>query len=347
MTRFMTAAGCAALTWLIAQPAMAACALSTQPIAVILDGGERPVVTAKVNGKSGRFLVDSSSAVNQISSKFAASQKLATSQAAGGGPTIAKAPKFEFAGASLSDVPFAVSEKLVDIDGVIGQTLLHQGDVEYDLAPPAGPAGPAAAPSGGKKGAGGPAGGFGPAVGTVKLAKAVGCEGANMAYWAKDGDVFYEAALAPPANGAPFTQVDIVVNGVKLRGLLATGKAYTTITVKAAAKAGVKTTDAGVSPLGAGGSVKTWKAAFNSVIVGNEEIKNEPLEIDEANDDFYDVLIGADFFSTHHLYVANSQQKIYFTRAGLPGPTFKVHEQKRPPVGEQLQSGAGIHVSGP
>lgn len=330
MNRFVTAAGCAALGWLLAQPAMAACALSTQPIPVLLDGGLRPVVTAKVNGKPGRFLVDSSSAVNQISSKYAAAQKLAQAPGAGGAPAIAKAPKFEFAGATLADVPFAVSDQLADSDGVIGQTFLHQGDVEYDLAGPA-------APPGGRRGGGGPPGG-----GMVKLAKAEGCEGANLAYWAKEGDVFYEAALTPVASGAPFTQTEIVVNGVKLRAMFATGKAYTTITEKAAAKAGVKTTDAGVTPLGEGG--KSWKASFNSVIVGNEEIKNEPLEIDATNDDFYDVLIGADFFSKHHLYVANSQQKIYFTRTAAPGPVFNVHEQKRPALG--MQQGMGRQVPG-
>ncbi|MGZ5948251.1 MAG: aspartyl protease family protein, partial [Caulobacteraceae bacterium] len=208
MNRMTTAAGCAALGWLIAQPAMAACSLSTQPILVTFDGGERPMVAAKVNGKPGRFLVDSSSAVNQISGKYAASQKLPQSKA--GGATIASAPKFEFAGVALSDVQFAVSDQLGDAaDGIIGQTFLHQADVEYDLGRPSLPG--AAAPSTGGRSASPPPS-FGPAVGTVKLAKAVGCEGANMAYWAKDGDVFYEAALTPLANGAPFTQTEVVVN---------------------------------------------------------------------------------------------------------------------------------------
>jgi len=342
MNRMMTAAGCAALGWLIAQPAMAACSLSTQPISVTFDGGERPIVTAKVNGRPGRFLVDSSSAVNQISGKYAASQKMAESKV--GSATIAVAPKFEFAGVSLTNVQFAVSDQLGDIDGIIGQTFLHQADVEYELGRPSLPGAPAA-PSTGGRASSSPPPSFGPAVGTVKLAKAVGCEGSNMAYWAKDGDVFYEAALTPLANGAPFTEIEVVVNGVKMRGLFATGKAYTTITEKAAAKAGVKTTDAGVTALGGDGPAKSWKAAFNSVVIGNEEIKNEPLEIDQANDDFYDVLIGADFFSSHHLYVANSQQKIYFTRTGGPGPTFKVHEQKKVPIGMAL-GGAGRSVPG-
>ena len=38
-----------------------------------------------------------------------------------------------------------------------------------------------------------------------------------------------------------------------------------------------------------------------------------------AND--FDVLIGADFFMAHHVYVANSQGKLYFTYSG--GPVFR------------------------
>ncbi|MEI9890009.1 MAG: hypothetical protein WDN45_04645 [Caulobacteraceae bacterium] len=61
--------------------------------------------------------------------------------------------------------------------------------------------------------------------------------------------------------------------------------------------------------------------------IGDEEIANAPLEIGQTSDDFYDVLIGGDFLTAHHLYVANSQQKIYFTYAGLPNvPVFKAHE---------------------
>ncbi len=294
MYRILTAAGCAAVGCLIAQPAMAACSLSTQPIPVKIVAA-RPMIDVKVNGKSAHFLLDSATAVNMMSAKFAEAQKLAATKVSNA--SVVRAPQFEFAGASLKDVPF-VTEQLPEADGVIGQTFLHQGDAEYDL-------------------------GGAPGQATVKLAKAVGCESANMAYWAKEGDTFYEAALTPGA--APLTMIEVVVNGVKLRGLLSSGKPYTTITEKAAARAGVKTTDQGVKTLGSS-PVKSWLATFNSVIVGNEETKSAPLEIDATADDFYDLLIGADFFTAHHLYVANSQQKIYFTKSSLPGAAvFKAH----------------------
>ena len=296
----ITAAACAALGLLIVGPASAACSLSAQPLTVKMDA-LRPMLDVKVNGKVSHFLVDSATAVNMISSKFASAAKMEIIRPSGSGPAVAKAQTFEFAGSTLKDAQFLVSDTLPDVEGVIGQTLLHQADVEYDLAMPK--------PS-------------------VKLAKAEGCEGSNLAYWAKDGDTFWEATLTTPESGAPFNQTEVIVNGVKLRGMLASGKFYTTITEKAAAKAGLKTSDPGVKPLGSTG--KVWIGTFKSVIVGNEETPNAPLEVDRTNDDFYDVLIGADFLSAHHVYVANSQQKVYFTRAaGFPGaplpPVFKVH----------------------
>lgn len=343
MNRLMTAAGCAAVGMLIASPAMAACSLKTQPIPVLLDGGLRPIVTVKVNGKSARFLVDSGSAVNQISSKYAAAQKLPETKA--GSTSVATAAKFEFANASLANVQLAASESLTDVDGVIGQTILGQADVEYDLGTPASanPAGPSGSSSSGSKSSSPPPPTFGPPMGTVKLAQAVGCDGVNMAYWAKDGDVFAEMPLAVDKD-ARFTRTEVIINGVTMRALLASGLPYTTITKKAAEKAGVKTTDPGVKAFQSGAA---WIGTFASLKFGDEEIKNQPLEIGDADTDVYDVLIGDDFLKSHHLYVANSQQKIFLTYTGKPGtPVFTAHEPKKAAFGMSGHTGGGIQQSG-
>jgi hypothetical protein len=299
MNRLTTAAGCAVLGLLIAQPAMAACSLKTQPIPVKLVAF-RPTVAVKVNGKPATFLLSSEAPVNMVSSKFATAQKLASAGAGTNGATVVKAGQLEFAGATLKDVPLVTSSTLPDVDGVIGQTILHQGDVEYDLA-------------GGK----------------VLLAKADGCDTVDMAYWVKEGQTYYIMPLA--ASDTPATRTEIVVNGVKLRATFDTGIPYTIITEKAAEKAGVKVTDQGVKPLDQTGAIKTWIGNFADVKLGDEAFKNAPLEIARTNED-YDVLLGGDFFGAHHLYVSNSQQKIFFTTAFPPGPpgapafpVFKAH----------------------
>ena len=72
---------------------------------------------------------------------------------------------------------------------------------------------------------------------------------------------------------------------------------------------------------GIDGDIKTWVATFGSVKIGDEEIKNAKLSIGDTATDAFDVLIGADFFMAHHVYVANSQGKLYFTYSG--GPVFR------------------------
>jgi hypothetical protein len=45
------------------------------------------------------------------------------------------------------------------------------------------------------------------------------------------------------------------------------------------------------------------------------------LTINDVDEGFYDVLLGADFMLAHHIYVANSQKKVYFTYSG--GAVFR------------------------
>jgi len=295
----MAVTACATASLLAAFPAFAACSLKTQPIKVTMVGGAqpmvdtRPMVDVKVNGKAGRFLLDSASAVDQINNKYAAAQKLTPTKASTGA-AIVTAPSFEFAGSTFKNAPFAAAD-VAGADGVIGQSLLRLMDVEYDLAG-----------------------------GSVKLAKADGCETSNMAYWAKEGDLYWEMPLVQAANGVPLTEAEIVVNGVKMTALFDTGIPFSAITEQAAAKAGVKTTDPAVKPVR--GAQGEWIGNF-TVNVGGEEAKDAPLEIAQSKDSYYDVLIGADYFLTHHVYVANSQHKIYATRAGFPGaPMFTAHQ---------------------
>jgi predicted aspartyl protease len=126
-------------------------------------------------------------------------------------------------------------------------------------------------------------------------------------------------------NGGEHTLAMISINGQPMRAFFDTGANTSFITEHAAAKAGVKTTDPGVTQIGQSqgvdGQLKTWVASFASIKIGDEEIKNGKLAIGESVANDFDVLIGADFFMAHHVYVANSQGKLYFTYSG--GPVFR------------------------
>ncbi|MEI9890008.1 MAG: retropepsin-like aspartic protease [Caulobacteraceae bacterium] len=215
---------------------------------------------------------------------------------------VVKAEKFEFDGASFKDVSFMATDRVTGVDGLLGQAFLKSVDVEYDL------------------------GG-----GMVRLAKAEGCNGVNMAYWAKDGAVYSVIPLEWVDRDDPHTEAAIYINGVRLRAAFDTGAGWSFITESAAARAGVKTGEAGVGPDPAG--LRAWTPTSRvgwepspASRSGDEEIQNAPMMIGRSGADF-DVLIGADFFLSHHLYVANSQGKIFFTYSG--GPVFRAPRGRR------------------
>ena len=130
-------------------------------------------------------------------------ESLPKAKSVGGAAAIVTVPQFEFAGATLKDAPFAASEALGDVDGVIGQTILSRADVEYDLGSASNPN-----PTWGSKSSSPPPPAFGPRpMATVILAQGNGCEESNMAYWAKDGDLISRASPTLAAsNGAPLTE---------------------------------------------------------------------------------------------------------------------------------------------
>ena len=312
------AAGFAAAL-LLAAPfaARAACTMKTTTVPVEMQG-MRPMVTAKINGQPVKLLVDSGAFYNGLDAKFAAEQKLrpvgvealgshftsaakVNTSGIGGADlssTLVKVPEFEFVGAKFNNVPF-LTLNLGRVSGNLGQNFLHLMDNEYDLKN-----------------------------GVMRLARPEGCGSSALAYWGAPGAAFSALALDSTSEGAEsHTMATITINGVNMRALFDTGSTTTFITERAAARAGVKTSDPGVTPGGLSigidrTDIKTWLGRFASVKIGDEEIKNGLLRIGETDAKYFDILIGADFFMAHHVYVANSQNQIYFTYNG--GPVFNV-----------------------
>jgi hypothetical protein len=117
------------------------------------------------------------------------------------------------------------------------------------------------------------------------------------------------------------------VNGIAVRVLFDSGSLESILTRSAAARAGVQPGANGVVAsvpiVDIGGqSVHTWKAPIANFRIGDEQVQHTHLEIAAAElgnlGDLgkIDMLLGADFFLSHHIYVANSQHKLYFTYAG-------------------------------
>jgi len=115
--------------------------------------------------------------------------------------------------------------------------------------------------------------------------------------------------------------------------LFDTGAAVSMLTLDAAKRAGIGPDSPGVE---AGGRVRgigrkvanTWIARFASFKIGDEEVDNARLRFGELNLLQDDLLIGADFFLSHRIYVATSQSRLYFTYNG--GPVFDLTAQTAP-----------------
>jgi hypothetical protein len=84
-------------------------------------------------------------------------------------------------------------------------------------------------------------------------------------------------------------------------------------------------------------ATKNWIAPVTSFKIGDEEIRTTRLTISDFsyNDVGGDMLLGADFFLSHRVYVSNSQHKMYFTYNG--GPVFRYDA---PPLVQAGPSGA-------
>jgi tetratricopeptide (TPR) repeat protein/predicted aspartyl protease len=273
--------------------------------------GLRPTITAKINGVDAQFALDSGAFYSMISSATAAQFELRQKHApygfkvkGVGGTTdasVATVKSFTLAGIPLHDVDFLVggSEVGGGAIGLLGQNFLEKWDVEYDLAK-----------------------------GVVRLFKADDCKHTLLAYWATAAqdlsmmDISYTSFLKPHATG------EASINGAKITVLFDTGASTSVLSLRAAARAGVKPDTAGVVDAGYSsgigrGSVKTYIAPFSSFKIGDdEEIKNTRLRIADIDLDEGDMLLGADFFLSHHVLISNSQHRVYFTYNG--GPVFNL-----------------------
>lgn len=273
--------------------------------------GLRPTLTAKINGTDAQFLLDSGAFYSMISSATAAQFNLRQRAApfgfrvkGVGGSTeasIATVRAFTLAGVSLRDIEFLVggSEAGSGTIGILGQNFLERWDVEYDLAK-----------------------------GFIRLMKAEDCKHSMLAYWMTEGQAVSMMDIGYTTPTQPHTMGIASINGAKIRVMFDTGAWTSVLSLKAAARAGIKPDSAGVVDAGYStgigrSSVKTYIAPFSSVMIGdNEEIKNTRLRIADLELDEGDMLIGADFFLSHHVYVSNSQHRLYFTYNG--GPVFNL-----------------------
>ena len=316
-------------TVVLTTPADAKCEIGqllTLPVTMV---GLRPLVMATVDGKEARFVADSGAFFSSISPGSAAELGLRLSAAPPGlhvrgiggeaDVRVATVKQLSLGGHVFERIQFLVGGGEVGGAGLIGQNILGFADTEYDLAG-----------------------------GTIRLMKSHDCDHADMAYWAA-GKPTSELSIVPPSEAGNHTKGTVTLDGAKIEAAFDTGADTTILTTAAAARAGVRPDSPGVRPGGYSRGlgrklIRTYIGTFSSLTIGDEQIKKISLRFGDVSDGGFDMLIGADFFLSHRVYVDNHKHRLFFTYNG--GPVFDLKTKLPGPRGEDGTSPSPAPVPG-
>ena len=286
--------------------------------------GTRALIDAKINHQDVRLLVDSGAFFSLISAATAEELKLKMGPAPygfelkgiGGAteqPSVALAKPFTIANVDIPNMEFLVggSEAGGGASGVLGQNFLVNWNVEYDLAK-----------------------------GAIRIFKDTDCSKQFLAYWdLQNQQPITVTNIEKVTLRYPFAIAHAYINGEKIKVLFDSGASRSLLSRKAAERAGVKVDAPGVIDGGPGRGVgrnvvRTYIAPFASFkFADGEEIKNARLRVADTDLEVTDMLIGADFFLSHRIFIANNQGKIYFTYNG--GPVFDLRTPSQPAASDQ------------
>lgn len=276
----------------------------------------RVVVDGSISGQEIGVLLDTGAASSALSRS--AAQRLglllhetADRYAGVGGLTrvwTTEIPELTIAGATRRDWRVRVigeREFGKDASFILGYDFFRQVDIEFDFARAA-----------------------------VRLFRPVDCKDQSLAYWATPGAVS-EVSIAWSSETGHLS-VPIQLNGKPLEAIIDSGAMMSAVGMGTADELGFTPQSPGVlssgTVSGIGDSiVNYWTAPFATFAIGNEVIRNPTIPFMRLSAYFgatamattwdrWPMILGADFLRAHRVYIAHSQQKVYFTYTG--GPVF-------------------------
>ncbi len=270
----------AAVIALAAGSAQAACELRTIadfPVSLV---DQRPVIAGRLDGRRARLLVSGAYDFSVLKPEAATRLGIRTSTA----PVTELPTDRPYLSASLEagkssyNVGFTVSDdrELGKLDGALGPNALGPYDTEYDIAG-----------------------------GAVRMIRSRSCGSRELAYWNKDKP--YSVMEMKREDGANSRDlVEVTLNGLRATALLDPGEPRSAITRAATIRANLQLDDSGGRDV----------AVVPTLKLDQEEVRSTRLAVIERPPTDYDLVLGADFFASHRVYVARRQQKVYFTYNG-------------------------------
>ena len=295
--------------------AAARCRIGRYPLIPVTVRNMQALINVKINGTPAVMAVDTGSASSLVSAQAVRRLKLSYLHTPGyllsgvGGstqPQLVSAHRFAFADQQLHDMPFLVAgagSPLHSI-GLLGDNFLRFADVEFDLAK-----------------------------GFMRFVKPVHCGSLPLAYWAGKRP-FGELDLYRPTRDAPQFIGPAVLDGQPISVVFDTGSGRSVLSLSTAERLHIGPGNPGVKAAGrvsgiARRFVKAWIAPVARLSIGGETIEHTHLLVAPLGRIglMADLVIGLDFFLAHHVYIANSQSKLYFTYSG--GPVFAFGQRTR------------------
>jgi predicted aspartyl protease len=298
---FLMLAGAGAL---MAGPALAAspCQIEGLGELPVATNGAYATIEAQVDGRPVRLIVDTGTSGTMLFREGALQLRLTAEPLPGvefaglGGEddaAMAKVRELRLGDLIARDTDLVVTGRAVGgAEGVLGARLLLQADVEFDFPE-----------------------------GKIRLVEPQNCEADQVLFW--------KTAYSVAPTVGPVDQrivVAVSLNGAPVRAELDTAAPTSAVSLAAAARAG------------AGGErAQSFVAVFSTFAFGDETIRNARLRVvdrlaadNEARRAFQsetpppeapDMILGADFFRSHKVYVARDQGKVYISYMG--GPVFQ------------------------
>jgi tetratricopeptide (TPR) repeat protein len=326
--KFRSAIAMAAASVVVPATAAAACQLEAIADLKVTMRGTRPLVPAKINGGEVSLIADSGAFYSMLSEGTVAQFKLPivasrpfAYRGIGGMQllSVTRVKTFTLADQILRDIDFTVSDNELapGVAGLMGQNVLGIADVDYDLAN-----------------------------GSIRLVRPTGCGGRPFVVWSLSRQTEV-VPLDRPEGPFKRTAGEAFVNGKKVRVAFDTGAGTSMLSLDAARRAGIDPTGPGVTRGGVQRGigprmVESWIAPVASFKMGDEEVRNTRLRIAAISLPNTDMLLGADFFLSHRVYVANSQHRIYFTYNGGPVFNLAAAPESEPTPGKPADKTAAV-----
>jgi clan AA aspartic protease (TIGR02281 family) len=274
----------------------------------VAPGSLVPVIQAEVDGKPVQMVIDTGSSATSLTKRTAAKLGLTVKQLdyekmyeGRGEETVGEVgiKSFKVGPLAANNLNLMISGEGSE-GGELGIQFLRQSDIEFDLPE-----------------------------GKVRFFKPEGCEGDQVVYWGK------AYAVAPISTNNNLGEIDVwvKVSGQPVLAEMATGMDRSVVTPAAARFS--MTGPATRTTLG-GNAVEGEVATFESFSFGDETIRNAKIGVADlfrkdrqvlvgsriATEVVHrpDMVLGADFFHSHRIYISKSQNKVYVSYMG--GPVF-------------------------